>query len=79
MLENFQAHPGLRACLRKGKWRRKGNRKEERLWPLFFHIINILLECEPLHDAADIALGGMALARRAAIIADQFFGWRPNG
>ncbi len=32
MLGNLQAQPGLRACLRKGKWRRKGNRESERLW-----------------------------------------------
>ncbi len=30
----FQAHPGLRACLRKGKWRSKGNCESNRLWPL---------------------------------------------
>ena len=27
ILGNIQAHPGLRACLRKGRWRRKGNRE----------------------------------------------------
>jgi hypothetical protein len=34
ILGNFQAHPGLRACLRKGRWRRKGNRESNRLWAL---------------------------------------------
>ena len=40
----FQAHPGLRACLRKGRWRSKGNREGETLCPLLFSIFNTFLE-----------------------------------
>ena len=32
ILGNFRARPGLRPCLRKGKWCRKGDRESERLW-----------------------------------------------
>ena len=76
---NFKAHPGLRACLRKGRWRRKGNREGNRLWPVVFNIFNALIECGPFQDDADLAIGGMVLARDAASIAVQFFGWRPRG
>ena len=79
MLGNFQAHPGLRACLRKGKWRRKGDRESESICPLLFSIFNDFFAVEPFHDAADIALGRMVLARGAANIADQHFGWHPRG
>jgi hypothetical protein len=79
MLEFFKAQPGLGACLRKGKWRRKGNREGNRLWPIVFNIFNALIECGPFRDDADLAIGGMVLARDAASIAVQFFGWRPRG
>ncbi len=79
MLGNFKAHPGLRACLRKGKWRRKGNRKGETLWSLLFNIFNEFLGAEPFHDNADIALGGMVLAHGTANTADQLLGWRTRG
>ena len=79
MLENFKAHSGLRACLRKGKWRGKGNRESNRLWLLFFNIFNEFLGAETFHDNADIALGGMVLAHGTANIADQVFGWHPRG
>jgi hypothetical protein len=74
MLGNFQAHPGLRACLRKEKWRRKGSRKDETLWPLVFNILNILIEYQPFQDNADLILGKMVLACGTANTADQLFG-----
>ncbi len=73
-LGNFKAHPGLRACFGKGRWRRKGNRKEERLWPLVFNNFNILIEYQPFRDNADPTLDGMARARGATDIADKLFG-----
>ena len=79
ILGNFQAHPGLRACLRKGRWRRKGNWKSESLWSLRSNIFNTFLAAEPFQDNADLALGGMVLAHGTANIADQFFGWIPRG
>jgi hypothetical protein len=32
ILGKFEALSGLRACLRKGRWRRKGDRESNRLW-----------------------------------------------
>ena len=60
--------------LDENKWRRKGNRKEERLWPLVFNNFNILIEYQPFRDNADPTLDGMARARGATDIADKLFG-----
>ena len=60
-------------------WSRKGNRERETLWPLLSNIFNIFLGAEPFQDVMDLVLGGMVLARGAANIADQFFGWYPRG
>ena len=37
------------------------------------------LAAEPFQDDADLVLGGMVLARGAANITNQFFGWHPRG
>jgi hypothetical protein len=79
ILGNLEAPAGLRACLRKGKWRRKGNCESECLWALLSNIFNILYSTTPFQDAADLVLGGMVLERRAANIADQIFGWHTDG
>ena len=68
-----------RFTLRKGKWRRKGNRESERLWPLLFDIFNASLEAKPFQDDADLVLGGMALTLGAANVSDQFFGSQTGG
>ncbi len=69
ILGNFQAHPGLRACLRKGKWRSIGDRKGETLWPLVFKG-PAFRAAELLHDDAGPVLGGMLPASGAENIAD---------
>ena len=61
-----------------GDWSRKGNRKGETLWPQLFNIFKALLEAEPFQGIPDLVLGGMALARGAANIAHQLFGWQPH-
>ena len=62
-----------------GEWRSKGNREGETLCPLLYSIFNTFLEEGSFLDNADLALGGMALPRSAANIADQLFGWHPRG
>ena len=37
------------------------------------------LAAQPFQDDADLVLSGMVLARGAANIADEFFGWYPRG
>ena len=48
---------------RVGRWRRKGDRKGERLWSLLFNTFNILIECEPFQSNADFVIDGLVLAR----------------
>ena len=79
MLGNFKAPAGLRASLRNGRWRRKGNRQRETLCPLLSNICNAFLAAEPFQDNADLVLGGMVLACGAANVADQLFGWHRVG
>ena len=66
---------------RKGRtaWRRKGDRKGERLWPLLSNTFNVLIEYEPFQDDADLVPGMMLLVRGAGNIAHQFFGSHPRG
>ena len=79
ILGNFQAHPGLRACFRKGKWRRKGNREGESLWSLLFSNFNAFLATKTFQGVTVLVLGGMVIARDAANVADQLFGWHTDG
>ena len=58
--------------MRKGKWRRKGNREGETLCPLLSNICNAFLAAEPFQDNADLVLGRMVLARGAAISRTSF-------
>ena len=69
MLGNFKAHPGLRACLRKGKWRSNGNRKGETLWGSDFKG-PAFRAAKLLRDDAVPVLGGMLPACGAENIAD---------
>ena len=61
------------------QWRRKGDRKGERLWPLLSNTFNVLIEYEPFQDDADLVPGMMLLVRGAGNIAHQFFGSHPRG
>jgi hypothetical protein len=58
-----------------GDWSSNGNRKGETLCPLLSNICNAFLAAEPFQEDADLVLGGMVLARGAASIADELFGW----
>ena len=62
-----------------GDWSSGGNREGETLWPLLSVIFNIFFSANPSQDDADLVLGGMLLARGAANIADQLFGWHTGG
>ena len=62
-----------------GDWSRKGNRQRETLCLLLSIVFNAFLGAEPFRDDADLVLGGMVLARGAANIADQLFGWHATG
>jgi hypothetical protein len=50
-----------------------------RLCRILFNIINILYSSDPSQEDADFVLSGMVLARGAANIAHQLFGWHPRG
>ena len=61
-------------------WSSSGDQEGETLWPLFLYIFNAFLEDEPFQDNADLVLGGMVLARGAAISRTSFWaGTRVGG
>ena len=60
-------------------WSRKGNRQRETLCFLLSIVFNACLGAEAFRDDADLVLGGMVLARGAANVADQLFGWHATG